>query len=75
MSNTSFVQLDSRKRANLSSVATANLYTVTAERSGRIILEPASVVSNIEQDFRSNPDAIAAVAAYRANPEDLVDDE
>lgn len=74
MSHTQFLQLDSRKRANLASVATSEIYTVTTERSGRIILEPASVVSRIEQDFRSNPEALAAVAAYHANPDDLVDE-
>lgn len=74
MATTTFVQLDNRRRVNLASVATSDLYTITVEPSGRIILEPASVVSNIEQDFRSNPEAMAAVAAFRANPESLVDE-
>lgn len=71
---TNFAQLDNRKRLNLASVAKSDLYLITAEPAGRIILEPASIVSQLEQDFLSNPEALAAVEAYRADPSRLVRD-
>lgn len=71
---TNFAQLDNRKRLNLASVAKSDLYLITAEPSGRIILEPATIVSQLEQDFLSNPEALAAVDAYRSDPSRLVSD-
>lgn len=71
---TNFAQLDNRKRLNLASVAKSDLYLITTEPSGRIILEPASIVSQLEQDFLSNPEALAAVDAYHADPSRLVRD-
>lgn len=66
------IRLDNRKRANLASAAQAEFYTMTTEPSGRIILDPAVVVPRIVEDFRNNSEALADLAAYRANPDDLV---
>lgn len=55
-------------------VAKSDLYLITAEPSGRIILEPATIVSQLERDFLSNSEALAAVDAYRSDPGRLVSD-
>lgn len=71
---TTFAQLDNRKRLNLASVAKSDLYLITAEPSGRIILEPASVVSQLERDVLSNQKIMAEVAAYHADPSDVIEE-
>ena len=71
---TTFAQLDNRKRLNLASVAKSDLYLITAEPSGRIILEPASVVSQLERDVLSSQKIMAEVAAYHADPSDLIEE-
>ncbi len=71
---TTIAQLDSRKRLNLASLASSDIYLVTAEPSGRIILEPAAVISRLEQAAMNNPDIAAAVAAYRDAPDDLIEE-
>lgn len=65
-----FSQLDSRKRISLAAIATAEQYLVTTEPGGRIILEPAVVMSQVEMDYLSNKAARATVERSRANPED-----
>jgi hypothetical protein len=64
-------QLDSRKRLNLAPYATSDIYLVTTEPNGRITLEPATVVSKIEQAVLSNPKIVDAVAAARADRSDI----
>lgn len=71
---TTIAQLDSRKRLNLAPYAPADLYIVTAEPSGRITLEPASVISRLEQDVLNNPNIMAEVAAYQADPSDVIEE-
>lgn len=44
------IKLDSRKRVNLAAVAQAEFYIMTAEPSGRIILDPAVVVPLTSKD-------------------------
>lgn len=71
---TTIAQLDSRKRLNLAPYAPADLYIVTAEPSGRITLEPASVISRLEQDVLNNPKIMAEVAAYQADSSDVIEE-
>ncbi len=71
---TTIAQLDSRKRLNLAPFSPAELYIVTAEPSGRITLEPASVVSRLEQDVLNNPKIMSEVAGYHADPSDVVEE-
>ena len=72
---TTFAQLDSRKRLNLAPFAKSEFYLITAESNGRITLEPANVVSQIEQSAKENPEIMAALAAHDANPDDVVRSE
>lgn len=48
MTTTTFMTLDSRKRINLASIATRDSYRVTSEPNGRIVLEPAVVLTEDE---------------------------
>jgi hypothetical protein len=73
MTSPSLIQTDSRKRVALAGVVQPGAYyLVTAEPSGRIILEPADVVSRLEQQVQANPQIMAEIAAFRANPSDVV---
>jgi hypothetical protein len=65
--------LDSRKRLNLAPFATSNVYLLTAEEDGRILLEPADVVSRIEKAALSNPEIVAALAEADSHPERAVE--
>ncbi|MGL4339627.1 MAG: hypothetical protein ACRCSP_04285 [Rhodoglobus sp.] len=67
-------QLDGRKRLNLAPYSPHDLYIVTVEPSGRIILEPADVISKLERRVLDNPKIMAEVAAYQANPSDLTEE-
>jgi hypothetical protein len=70
------VQTDSRKRVSLAgSVPPGAYYLVTTEPNGRITLEPAEVISKLERDVLSNARIMAEVAAYRADPSDVVEDD
>ncbi|MEO5536034.1 MAG: hypothetical protein ABIR17_12995 [Pseudolysinimonas sp.] len=70
------VQTDSRKRVSLAGrVAPGAYYLVTTDPNGRITLEPAEVVSKLERDVLANPRIMAEVAAYRADPSDVVEDD
>ena len=71
---TTIAQLDSRKRLNLAPYSPADLYIVSTEPGGRIILEPAAVISRLEQDVLSNPQIMAEVAGYHADPTDLIEE-
>jgi hypothetical protein len=70
---TVFQNLDSRKRLNLATIATTTQYLITTEESGRIILEPAVVMTQVERDYLTSSQTRAAVEAAAANPDDLVD--
>lgn len=67
--------LDSRKRLNLAPFAKSDIYLVTTEPSGRITLEPAVVLSQLEQAALANPAIIEAVNAYHADPSDVVEED
>lgn len=49
-----FAQLDTRKRVSLAKIATADSYMITAEPSGRIILEPAVVMTQTEAQLMAD---------------------
>lgn len=61
MSTASFVTLDSRKRLNLASFAPRESYKITAEKSGRIVLEPAVVLTEDELAVLSDTKTLALV--------------
>lgn len=70
------VQTDSRKRVSLAGrVVPGAYYLVTSDSSGRITLEPAEVVSKLEREVLNNAQIMAEVAAYRADPSDVVEDD
>ncbi|AYG05554.1 hypothetical protein [Gryllotalpicola protaetiae] len=71
---TTIAQLDGRKRLNLAPYHPSDIYIVTAEDNGRITLEPATVVSALEQRVLNNPAIMAEVSAYHDDPTDLVDE-
>jgi hypothetical protein len=56
-------------------VAPGAYYLVTSDPSGRITLEPAEVVSKLEREVLNNAQIMAEVAADRADPSDVVDDD
>lgn len=45
-----------------------------SDTNGRITLEPASVISRLEQDVLNNPAIMAEVAGYRADPSDVIEE-
>ncbi|OII28861.1 hypothetical protein BIV03_01000 [Curtobacterium sp. MCBA15_016] len=63
---TTFTTLDSRKRINLASIATRDSYQVTREESGRIILDPAVVLTEVELAALQNTEMRDMVAKSRA---------
>ncbi|MDO4070543.1 hypothetical protein [Clavibacter michiganensis] len=65
---TTFATLDSRKRLNLAALATRESYRVTREDNGRIILDPAVILSEDELAALSDPVTIAAIAASDTDP-------
>lgn len=68
MSST-YMTLDSRKRLNLATIATRNSYRVTREDSGRIILDPAIVLTEDELAALNDPETRAAAAAAATSTE------
>jgi hypothetical protein len=56
------VQKDSRGRVALGSVMTDDRYLVTCDADGRIILEPAVVMTATEHRLLSDPDFIAQMS-------------
>ena len=71
---TNFATLDSRDRLNLAGRATSKVYLIHEEPNGRIILEPASVVSNLEQRVLTNPNIMAAIERNQNGTADVVDE-
>lgn len=56
------VGLDSRNRLSLGKVARHDKYLVSVDRSGRIVLTPAMIVSSVELEYLENTGARVAVA-------------
>jgi hypothetical protein len=63
------IQVDTRKRISLGSLAHHDQYLVTEEEDGRIILEPAVVLTVAERNFLSDPTLTAALERANANPD------
>lgn len=66
MMSIQLAQLDSRKRVSLAKIATADTYIVTAEPSGRIVLEPAVVMTEAEAHFLGDSGLRERVASREA---------
>jgi len=69
----SYAELDSRKRISLAKIATSNSYIVTAEANGRIVLDPAVVMTKTEAALMGDSDLQQQVAASLADPGPLHD--
>ncbi|MCJ0700238.1 hypothetical protein FRIG_03665 [Frigoribacterium faeni] len=63
------VQIDTRKRASLGSMARFDQYMVREEDDGTIIFEPAVIMTPSEQAFLSDPELVASLARANAHPE------
>ena len=68
MSST-FMTLDSRKRLNLATLSPRDAYVVTREKSGRIILDPAVVLTEDELAVLNNTALLTAAAAAAESTE------
>jgi len=64
-----FQTLDSRKRINLATIATRDSYRVTLESNGRIILDPALVLTEDELAVLNDETTRKAVEAARSSDE------
>ncbi len=65
---TTIAQLDTRGRLSLGRMATSETYVVTVETGGRIILDPAVVVTRAEERLLSDEGLRVRVAAAMDNP-------
>jgi hypothetical protein len=66
-----FVTLDSRKRINLATIATRDSYKVTRESNGRIILDPAVILTEDELAVLNDPSTRAAVESAQLSTDRL----
>lgn len=79
MTNSILLEKDRRGRIALGKVADAERYLVHREANGRIILEPAVVMSAIEERLLADPAFIArmttaaSASAFRLDMNDLLD--
>jgi len=64
-----YMTLDSRKRISLATIATRDSYKVTREPSGRIILDPAVVLTEDELSVLRDPATREAVTAAAQSTE------
>lgn len=72
MTASTYVKLDSRKRLLLGEKATSDEYLVTEGENGRIILDPAVVMTRVERNFLMNHEARESVDRALAEPDDVV---
>jgi len=72
MTTTTFTQLDARKRVTLGSAATSTQYLMTVEDNGRIVLDPAVVMTQVERDYLENTEAREAVSRALSRPNETV---
>ena len=66
-----YAELDARKRVNLAKVATATSYLITAEPGGRIVLEPAVVMTESEAAIIADPQIRSQYTAAIASEQPL----
>lgn len=77
MTTSFLVEKDSRGRVSLGSVLSADRYLVTADESGRVVLEPAVVMTATEErlladrGFRAEMTAAASEPASDLDLDDL----
>lgn len=71
MATSVYAELDTRKRVSLAKIATATSYLITAEPSGRIVLEPAVVMTASEAAIIADPQIRAQYEAAIASDEPL----
>jgi hypothetical protein len=64
-----YVTLDSRKRINLATIATRDSYKVTRESNGRIILDPAVILTEDELAVLNDPATRTAVESAQQSTE------
>lgn len=62
------VTVDERKRVTLGSLASHDQYLATTFEDGRIVFEPAVVLTASEQQVSDDPDFWGRVAAAAAEP-------
>ena len=71
---TSFlVEKDSRGRLSLGQVLTEQRYLVTVDRSGRVILEPAVVMTRTEERLLADPAFRSAMTTAASEPTEVLD--
>lgn len=76
MTDPVLLQRDSRGRVPLGSLGTADRYLARADSQGRIVLEPAVVLTSTEERLLSDPDFIARMSeAAEASAETFELDE
>ncbi|TAM71940.1 MAG: hypothetical protein EPN48_00630 [Microbacteriaceae bacterium] len=67
--NGTLVQVDTRKRVSLGSMAHHSQYLVREESDGTIIFEPAVVLTQAERAFLSDPELVETLEKANAHPE------
>ncbi|WP_454140727.1 hypothetical protein [Microbacterium lacticum] len=66
---TTLIQVDGRKRVSLGKLAKHDQYLVTEDADGRIVLEPAVVLTVAEKNFLQDPELVAALQRSADHPE------
>ena len=67
------VEKDSRGRLSLGQVLTEQRYLVTVDRSGRVILEPAVVMTRTEERLLADPAFRSAMTTAASEPTEVLD--
>jgi len=71
MSTDTLIDTDSRGRASLG--RPGRRYRMTETPDGTVILEPASIITDLERRFLANTELQAQIAYARAHPEQAVE--
>lgn len=73
--DTKFIQLDARRRGSFGSLGgEASLFLAEEHPDGRIVLTPASLVSEATLAWQANADLANRVAVQMNNPQTWLDD-
>ena len=73
MGSSFLVEKDSRGRLSLGQVLTEQRYLVTVDRSGRVILEPAVVMTRTEERLLADPAFRSAMTTAASEPTEVLD--
>jgi len=68
-----YAELDTRRRISLAKIATSDSYLVTVEANGRILLDPAVVMTKTEVALIADGALQQQVAASLSDPGELYD--